>query len=112
MEQSTAAQVIIAILPLAGIVMSSVVAFFYLLWYHRRRVLLIKSGQYRKPSYDLTSFSLFTGLLLSSVGLGLTVFLAVVEGAGYGLLGGVIPLSIGTGLLAYFIIIRRGNRDS
>ena len=108
MEQitSAAAQVIIAIIPIVGIVMGAVVIFFYLLWRHRQRTLLIKAGHYNQPVFDLLSFSLLAGLLLSSVGLTLTVFLAVVTGPTYGLLGGIIPLSMGIGLLAYYVIKR------
>jgi len=102
-----AAKVIIAIIPIVGIVMGSVVIFFYLLWNHRRRMLLIKVGQYAKPDFNLSSFSLLSGLLLSSVGITLTVFLsAAVDEISYGLLGGLIPLSMGVGLLAYYIIRR------
>ena len=108
MEQitSAAAQVLVAIIPIVGIVMGSVVVFFYLLWVHRQRTLLIKAGHFNRPSFDLHSFSLLTGLLLGSVGLTLTVFLAVVTGPTYGLLGGIIPLSMGIGLLAYYVISR------
>jgi hypothetical protein len=111
MEQgySSAAQVLIAIIPIVGIVMGAAVVFFYLLWNHRRWTLLIKAGQYRRPHFDLLSFSLLTGLLLGIVGLALTVFLAMAGGVNYGLLGGIIPLSIGAGLLAYYRI-KRGDR--
>jgi hypothetical protein len=111
MEQisSTAAPVIIAIIPLVGIVMGAVVVFFYLLWSNRRRTLLIKAGHYNRPDFDLLSFSLLAGLLLSSVGLALTVFLAVVTVPTYGLLGGIIPLSMGTGLLVFYCL-RRGGK--
>lgn len=111
MVKTSAAQVIIAIIPIAGIVMGSVVVFFYLLWHHRRRVLLIKAGQYQKPRFDLLSFSLLTGLLLVSVGLSMTIFLAIMNNSGYGLLGGIIPLATGIGLLTYYII-KRGDRGS
>jgi hypothetical protein len=106
---SSAAQVIIAIIPIVGIVMGAVVIFFYLLWNHRRRTLLIKAGQYNRPAFDLLSFSLLTGLLLSCVGITLTVFLIIVQGNTYGLLGGIIPLSAGAGLLAYYRI-KRGDK--
>jgi len=106
---SNVAQVIIAIIPIVGIFMGSVVIFFYLLWNHRRRVMLIKAGHYAKPEFNLLSFSLLAGLLLSVVGLALTVFLAIVVGANYGLLGGLIPLSIGTGLLIFYGI-KRGEK--
>jgi hypothetical protein len=106
---SSAAQVIIAIIPIVGIVMGAVVVFFYLLWNHRRRTLLIKAGHYNRPEFDLLSFSLLAGLLLGSVGLALTVFLAIVTGPTYGLLGGIIPLSMGVGLLIYYGV-RRNTR--
>jgi hypothetical protein len=111
MEQisSAAAQVIIAVIPIVGIVMGSIVIFFYLLWNHRGRTLLIKAGHYNRPDFNLLSFSLLTGLLLGSVGVALTVLLVIIEGATYGLLGGIIPLSMGIGLLSYYGI-KRGEK--
>lgn len=82
--------------------MGAAVVFFYLLWNHRRKTLLIKAGCYKRPEFDLLPYSLLTGLLLCSVGLSLTVFLAIVSGLSYGLLGGIIPLSLGIGLLIYY----------
>jgi hypothetical protein len=108
---SAAAQVIIAIIPIVGIVMGSVVIFFYLLWNHKRRTLLIQAGQYNPPEFDFLSFSLLAGILLTAVGLTLTVFLIIVRGLNFGLLGGLIPLSCGIGLLAYYGI-RRGGKSS
>jgi hypothetical protein len=108
---SHAAQVIISLIPIVGIVMGSVVVFFYLLWNHKRRTLLFKAGQYQRPAFDLLSFSLLAGLLLSTVGLSLTVFLAIALGINFGLLGGIIPLAVGVGLLAYYGI-KRGDRLS
>jgi hypothetical protein len=103
---STAAQVIISIIPIVGIVMGSAVVFFYLLWNHKRKILLIQVQHYDRPEFDLLSFSLLAGLLLSSVGIALTVFLALALGISFGLLGGIIPLSIGIGLLIYYGIKR------
>ena len=106
---SAAAQVIISIIPIVGIVMGSVVVFFYLLWNHRRRTLLIKAGQFQRPDFDLLAFSLLAGLLLGTVGLALTVFLSIALGLNYGLLGGILPLAVGIGLLVYYGI-KRGDR--
>ena len=113
MEQlsSSAAQVIISIIPIVGIVMGSVVIFFYLLWNHKRRTLLIKAGHFQRPDFDLLSFSLLTGLLLGSVGFALTVFLAIALGVSFGLLGGIIPLAAGVGLLTFYRI-KRNDRPS
>ena len=106
---SAAAQVIIAIIPIVGIVIGAVVIFFYLLWYHRRKTLLINAGQYKPQNFDLRSFSLLAGLLLSCVGIAVTVLLAILEGASYGLLGGIIPLSVGVGLLIFYWMKRGEN---
>ena len=103
---NTTAQVIIAIIPIVGIVMGSVVIFFYLLWNHRRRTLLIKAGHYSKPEFNLSSFSLLSGILLTSVGVAVTVLLSIVEGASYGLFSGIIPLAMGLGFLVYYVIKR------
>jgi hypothetical protein len=108
---SSAAQVIISIIPIVGIVMGSVVVFFYLLWNYKRNALLIKAGQFRRPDFDLLTFSLLAGLLLSSVGFALTVFLAIALRINFGLLGGIIPLSAGIGLLIYYGM-RRGDKPS
>lgn len=106
---SSAAQVIISVIPIVGIVMGSVVVFFYLLWNHKRTTLLIKYGQFKRPNFDLLTFSLLTGLLLSAVGLALTIFLSIALGVNFGLLGGVLPLAIGIGLLVYYGIKRRDS---
>ncbi|MCL2809213.1 MAG: hypothetical protein FWD24_03995 [Treponema sp.] len=103
---NTTAQVIIAIIPIVGIVMGSVVIFFYLLWNHRRRTLLIKAGHYAKPEFNLSSFSLLSGILLISVGIAVTTLLSIVEGASYGLFGGLIPLAMGLGFIIYYVIKR------
>ncbi|GHV84217.1 hypothetical protein AGMMS50212_15570 [Spirochaetia bacterium] len=110
MDRSSAAQVIIAIIPIVGILMGGVVVFFYLLWNHKRKQLLIQTKQWAPVNFDLYLFSLLAGLLLSIVGLGLTVFLAIVLGADYGLLGGLIPLSCGIALLTFFLIKYREKR--
>jgi hypothetical protein len=105
---SAAAQVIVAIIPIVGIVMGSVVIFFYLFWNHKRRILLIQAGQC-PPEFDFLSFSLMAGILLFVVGITLSVFLFIVRGLNFGFLGGLIPLSCGIGLLVYYGI-RRGGK--
>ncbi|MDR2536751.1 MAG: hypothetical protein LBC46_00435 [Treponema sp.] len=102
MDKSGAVQVIIALIPIVGIVMGSIVVFFYLLWDHKRKTLLIEAGLYSRPTFDLLSFSLLAGILLLSVGSALTVVFAVALGLGIGLLGGIIPLALGIGLLVYY----------
>jgi hypothetical protein len=105
---SLAAQVIISIIPIVGIVMAGVVVFFYLLWSHKEKITLIERGDYEPKKIDLEAFSLLAGLLLSCVGLVLCAFFVILQGIGFALLGGAIPLAVGASLLVFFAV-RRGR---
>jgi quinol-cytochrome oxidoreductase complex cytochrome b subunit len=107
-----AAQVIVAVIPIVGIVMGSVVVFFYLLWRHREIVRQIESGSYRRPVFDLHLFSLLAGFLLTGVGFALTVLFLCMEGMNYTLLGGLIPFSLGAGLLAFYFVTSPSRKKS
>ncbi|MDA8427139.1 MAG: hypothetical protein M0Z80_13510 [Treponema sp.] len=108
---SLAAQVIISIIPIVGIVMGGVVAFFYLLWSHKEKILQIERGSYQAKRIDIEVFSLLTGLMLSFVGFMLCVFFIVLKGFDYALLGGAIPLAVGASLLAFFGFRRRRSGE-
>lgn len=101
---STAAQIIVTIIPIVGIVMGAFVIFSYIYYNHKQKLAMIEKGITRKLNFDLDIFSLFTGLLLFSIGLFLTVFFIIKEGISYSLLSGFIPLSCGTSLLIYYIL--------
>ncbi|MEI6873802.1 MAG: hypothetical protein WCL50_01595 [Spirochaetota bacterium] len=96
-----AAQVLIALIPIIGISLGSVVAFFYLLWTHRERKLLIQRGAWTPVRVDLVTLCLLSGLLLVSVGLVLAILIFIVDGVGYGLFGGLIPFAAGLSLLVF-----------
>lgn len=104
---SVAAQIVIAVIPIVAIVMGSVVIFFYLLWSHKEKVLLIEREAYTPASIDLETFSLLAGILLSGVGIVLSILFIAKDGFGYSLLGGFIPLALGLGLLAFYGIRNR-----
>ena len=109
MALPSAAQIIVSIIPIVGIVMAGVIAFFYLLWSHREKVRLIERGLYEAKKIDLDTFCLLAGLLLLSVGGVLSVLFIVIEGASFALLGGLIPFAAGISLLVFFML--RRNRD-
>lgn len=103
-EPSTAAQVMITIIPIVGIVMGSVIIFFFLLWRHKQRMELIRQGKEPSEAFDVRSFSLLAGLIAGAVGFVLTIFILFKEGASYSLLGGLIPLGVGMSLVVYFML--------
>ena len=100
---SETAQVIISIIPIVGIAIGGIVVFFYILWHHHEVKLRITIGNYKTRPFDLQTFSLLTGLLLTAIGFMLTLLFAIVEkGFSYVLLGGLIPLAIGVSLLIFY----------
>ncbi|HNR88706.1 MAG TPA: hypothetical protein PKM65_10235 [Spirochaetota bacterium] len=99
---SAAAQVIVTIVPIVGIVMGSVVIFFYLLYAHREKMLMIRERMYTPKKFDLPVFSLFAGLLLTAIGACLIAFFLIKEGFAYSVLSGMIPFAVGASLLIFF----------
>jgi hypothetical protein len=106
---SFAAQVIVTIIPIVGIVMGAVVIFFYLLWTHKERMTLIEKGLYQPRKIDLYAFCLLAGLLLLAVGLVLSVLFVAIDGLGYSLLGGLIPLSLGVSFIVFYGLGKYGK---
>lgn len=101
---SETAQIIISIIPIVGIAIGGIVIFFYILWHHHEVKLRIKNGTYRTYNFDLRAFSLLTGLLLTGIGLILTILFVCIEGFSYILLGGLIPFAVGVCLLLFYKI--------
>ena len=110
-DAAPAAQVLIAIIPIVGIVMGAVVVFFWLLWRHREVVRQINAGSYSRPVFNLPVFSLLAGLLLTGIGCVLSLLFFVIEGVSYTLLGGLIPFAMGLSLLAYYYVTRKERKQ-
>lgn len=104
---SVAAKVIISVIPIVGIVMAAVVVFFYILWGHKEKMLMIKQGSYSPSLFDLDSFCLLLGILLLALGLVLSLVFLLMRAGAYTLLGGLVPLALGTGCLVFYGIHSR-----
>ena len=50
---SAAAQILIMVIPIVGIVMGSVVVFFYLLWRHKQHTMMIEKGLVPPRNFNL-----------------------------------------------------------
>lgn len=98
-----AAQVILSIIPIVGIVIGGVVVFFYILWHHHENKQRIKMGTFEKSNFDFKSFSLLIGILLTGIGIMLSLFFGFTNGVSSpALLGGLIPLVTGISLLCFY----------
>ncbi|MFQ3619761.1 MAG: hypothetical protein SNJ78_02340 [Spirochaetales bacterium] len=107
---SEAAQILIALIPIVGILMGGVVVFFFLLWNYKKSELLIRQGYVPPKIFDLDTFSLLAGLLNLSIGLVLTLYFLLRGGISPSLLGGLIPLAIGLSLTLFYLLRTRANR--
>lgn len=99
-----AAQIIVTIVPIIGIIFGFLVIFFYLLWNHKQKMFLIQKDKMVHRPVNLTILSLFAGTILTGIGTALTLFFSIKDGLSYGLLGGIIPLTTGFSLIIFFII--------
>lgn len=102
LETSAAAQIILCIVPIVGIVIGGVIIFFFLLWRHHEIKQRIKAGSYTPTVFNLRVFSLLTGILLTGIGAVLTIFFFLLLGKSLAILGGLIPFAIGVCLLIFY----------
>ena len=108
-----AVQIIIAVIPIVGIVMGSVLVFFYFLWRHKQIILQIETHTYIRPTVNIYLFCLLLGVMLTVLGGVLFGLFYLIAGIGYILLGGLIPLAIGISLTLFYAITRCGRlKDS
>ena len=95
-------KLVIYLIPLFGIVFGTTLLWSIFYWWHKQRVELIRSGLYKPTQFDLRAFYFFIGLLLTFIGLVLSIVFILVLGKTMTMLGGLLPLAIGLGLLTYY----------
>lgn len=105
---SHTADIILSIVPMVAVVFGSVLVFFLLLYNYRLRKEKIRL-QLPTDSWleHLRFISLLAGCLSFSAGLPLTLFFIFTNPANPGILGGLIPLSAGIGLVAFYYLSER-----
>ncbi|MCS6984267.1 MAG: hypothetical protein NZM25_03940 [Leptospiraceae bacterium] len=107
---SSAAQIILSLVPIVGIVFGSALFFFFLFWQYKLRRELVLRGQYQSRIWEhLRILSLLVGSVSSLVGLTLSLLFFGVNGISYLLLGGLIPLSAGIGLILFYYLAPWGK---
>lgn len=108
---SHAAQVLISLIPIVGIVFGGTVLFFLLLWHHNEVKLQIKTGTFVQKNYNLKAISLLAGLLLTGVGLILSLTFVIVDGFSYMILGGLVPCICGVCLLIFYKVYPEFHKE-
>lgn len=109
---SPAVQILVALIPIVGIVCGATVIFFALLWRHREIKLRIINNSYKPVNFKFRVFSLLTGLFLTAVGLVLSVMFILLHGISWAALGGLIPLATGIALLVFYKINPDFSQDT
>ncbi|PJZ69934.1 hypothetical protein CH373_13195 [Leptospira perolatii] len=95
-------KVVLYTVPIVGIVFGCVLLFFLFYWWYRQRLEIIRAGLYKKEAFDLRTYSFFLGLVLTFVGAALSVSFLLVLGKSLAMIGGLVPFSVGLGLLCYY----------
>lgn len=109
-QTGSAAQILLALVPVIAIVFGSALLFFFVLWNYKLKRELIKSGQYTHTTVqNLRMLSLLMGIMSTAVGFPMTILFSIIEGINYMLLGGVIPMFVGIGLLVFYIFSRKSE---
>ncbi len=105
------AQVLIASIPLVAVTLLAVLTFFFILWDYKRIRLIIERGGTPVPR-NLDEKLLLIGIVALFVGVGLLVFFALKTGLSDSLLGGIIPTTVGLGIITYYLIMHRAKKKS
>jgi hypothetical protein len=93
-----AAQVLLAAIPLAALVLVGVLGFFTLLWDHQRRLTIIRQGG-TPPPRDFGDKLFLIGLVSAFVGSGLVLFFWATRGMGDWVLTGIVPAAAGFAII-------------
>ena len=101
---NSAAQVLIAAIPIVSVSVLAVLSFFVVLWDYRKQQLMIERGLTPKPR-NIDDKLLLIGIVAVFVGAGLLVFFGLKTGLSNSLLGGIIPTASGMGIITYYILI-------
>ncbi|EQA45415.1 hypothetical protein LEP1GSC050_3165 [Leptospira broomii serovar Hurstbridge str. 5399] len=95
-------KIVLYSIPIVGIIFGCILLFFLFFWWYRQRMAIIKAGLYKKEPFDLRLYSFFLGLVLTFVGIALSISFILVLGKSLAMLGGLVPLGTGLGLLCYY----------
>jgi hypothetical protein len=97
------AQVLIAILPLASVLVLGVLVFCFMLWDHRKKIIIINKGGTPQPR-NIDDKLLLLGIVAIFTGAGLIVFSAIYSGFTPSLLGGIVPFTAGAGVVTHYAV--------
>jgi Flp pilus assembly protein TadB len=97
---SFVAQILLASLPMAALVLVGVLLFFWMFWDHKRRLMIIARGGVPPPHVRPERLTL-TGFILLFVGAAIIFFFGVTQGAGQPMLIGVVPAAVGAAIVVY-----------
>lgn len=107
-----AADVLISLVPLAGVILGSTLLFFFILWQYKLRKELIRTNQYKPLLGErIRLLSLLVGLLATFVGIPMTILFLAIDGVSYPILGGLLPMASGMGLIVFHYLSGKSNEN-
>jgi len=112
-SSGTAAEVILSIVPLVAIVFGTALLFFFLFYNYKLRKERIRM---QIPTVStmahLRFISLLTGCVAFTAGIPLTLYFVFTDPRHPGILGGLIPLTAGLGLVAFYYLSKNATENN
>jgi len=106
----SAAQILIASIPVVAVTLLAVLTFFFILWDYKKHRVMIERGITPKPR-NIDDKLLLIGIVSLCVGIGLLIFFSLKTGLSNSLLGGIIPTASGMGIITYYILIQQVKKN-
>jgi len=101
------AKVVIAFIPIVGILIGGFVLAYFIYWHYKQKLLIIEKGLYREKKFDFAFYSFFAGLVSTGTGFALTLFFIISSGFSSSVLAGLIPLSVGISLILFYVLMHK-----
>jgi len=109
----TAAEVILAIVPMVAIIFGTALLFFFILYNYKLRKERIRLQMPTASTMaHLRFISLLAGCVAFTAGIPLTLYFVFTDPRHPGILGGLIPLTAGLGLVAFFYLSKNATENN
>lgn len=104
---SDAAQIILAIVPIVGILFGAFLFFSLFYFYHKQKLLLIEKEHYQPFQFNWNMIFIVGGAIMTFIGIVMVVVFVLSGAIRYELLGAGIPLAIGLALIVSYLVSNR-----
>ncbi len=101
---SNAAQIILAVVPIIGVLFGAALFFSLFYFYHKQKMLMIEKEIYKPLRLNWNLIFIVSGFIFMLSGVAITVVFIINGSTGYELLGGGVTLGVGVAIILSYIL--------